>query len=498
MSQWDTPDPIALHARGQPGRLACRDIATDRRWRYAELDRNIQQAVAWLQQQPAIHAGERIAVIARNSADLLILNIAAERLGAIFVPLNYRLSTAELTTILADCQPRLVAMDHREQPPTLPAGARSIDTADLAGEIAACPPSPRLAPLPGDLTKIILYTSGTSGRPKGVMITGENIYATAVNFGLIGHVSRDSVFLCDAPMFHVIGLLPSIRAPLLFGGALHVAPGFDPQRTNALLADAETGTTHYFCVPKMAAMLTEQTNFEPSRWHHLRALFTGGSPISPHQVRWWLERGIQISNGFGMTEAGTIMHVPLEPGLIDQTAGGVGLPPPFVAIRLVDAEENDVAPGEPGEILVRGPNVTPGYWNRPEETARAFTHDGWLRTGDIGQADARGHMTIKDRKKDMFISGGENVFPAEVENALLGHADVSEAAVVGIADDTWGEVGHAYIVPAPGAHLDPDALSRYCRTLLAGYKVPKRFHIIDVLPRNASGKLMKTALKKQQ
>ncbi len=497
MPHWDMPDPVALHARRQPDRLACRDIATDRRWSYAELDRDIQRAAAWLQQQHAIGPDERIAAIARNSADLLILNMAAERLGATFVPLNYRLSPTELGPLLDDCQPRLVALDRWDQQPVLPAGTQAVDTADMAREIAACAPLPPCTPRPSDITKIILYTSGTSGRPKGVMITGDNIYATAVNFGLLGQVSRDSVFLCDAPMCHVIGLLPSIRAPLLFGGALHMAPGFDPARTNQLLADADTGITHYFCVPKMAAMLTEQSNFEPQRWRHLRALFTGGSPISPHQVRWWLEHGIQVSNGFGMTEAGTIMHVPLEPALIDETAGGVGLPSPFVAIRLVDAHENDVAPGEPGEILVRGPNVTPGYWNRPEETVRAFTADGWLRTGDIGQADDRGHITIKDRKKDMFISGGENVFPAEVENTLLGHADVAEAAVVGVADATWGEVGHAYIVSTPGSRADPDALSRYCKTRLAGYKIPKRFHIIDALPRNASGKLVKTALKEE-
>lgn len=494
MSLWNMPDPIALHAYGQPDRLACHDIATERRWSYSAFDRAIQQTLALLVDQYGIGQGDRVATVANNGADLLLLDLVAERLGAIFVPLNYRLSTSELGTIIDDCQPRLIVTDRHEQLPNLPATCQRVDVADLAHQSAAHAPAPRPSPQPSDKTKIILYTSGTSGRPKGVMVTGDNIHATAFNFGVPGRVAWNSVFLCDAPMFHVIGLLPSMRAALLFGGALHITPGFDPQRTNRLLADPAIGATHYFCVPKMANMLAEQSNFDPGRWRHLQALFTGGSPISPSEVNWWLEHGIKISNGLGMTEAGTIMHVPLDPALIAETAGSVGLPAPFLTVRLVDEDENDVAPGEAGEIFVRGPNVTPGYWNRPEETAKALSKDGWLRTGDIGQADAHGHITIKDRKKDMFISGGENVFPTEVENALIAHADVAEAAVVGVADNSWGEVGHAYVVLVPGSQTNVDELIAHCQQRLAGYKIPKRFAIVETLPRNAAGKLMKRAL----
>ncbi|KEZ78630.1 AMP-binding protein [Salinisphaera hydrothermalis] len=494
MSRWNLPDPVALHAYGQPERLACHDVATGRRWRYDEFDRDIQRTVALLADRYGIVHGDRVATVANNGADLLLLNLAAERLGAIFVPLNYRLSTLELNAILDDCRPALVATDRFDRLPT-PSSGYAVHVADLAREIAACEPAEHGPRPPNDETKIILYTSGTSGRPKGVMITGDNIRATALNFGVPGRVAWNSVFLCDAPMFHVIGLLPSMRATLMFGGALHISPGFDPERTNRLLADADIGVTHYFCVPKMASMLAEQANFEPSRWQHLQALFTGGSPISPAEVNGWLERGIKVSNGFGMTEAGTIMHVPLNRQLMAETAGSVGLPAPFLEVRLVDEHDNDVAAGEPGEILVRGANVTPGYWNRPEETAKALTADGWLRTGDIGQADVRGHITLKDRKKDMFISGGENVFPAEVENALMDHPDVVEAAVVGVADPGWGEIGHAYVVLRAGSPADPDTLAQHCQQRLAGYKTPKRFVIVEELPRNAAGKLMKQVLK---
>ncbi|WP_423822023.1 AMP-binding protein [Salinisphaera sp. SPP-AMP-43] len=494
MSPWNMPDPVTLHAYGQPDQLACHDIATGRRWTYAEFDRAIQQTLALLAQHYPIGPGDRVATVANNGADLLILDLAVERLGAIFAPLNYRLSAAELGTIIEDCQPRLVVTDRQERLSGLPAECQSVEVAELAQQAASYAPAPRSKAWPSDSTKILLYTSGTSGRPKGVMVTGDNINATAFNFGVPGRVAWNSVFLCDAPMFHVIGLLPSMRTALLFGGALHITPGFDPERTNRLLADPDIGVTHYFCVPKMANMLAEQSNFAPARWRHLQALFTGGSPISPAEVNWWLEHGIKISNGLGMTEAGTIMHVPLDPKLIAETAGSVGLPAPFLAVRLVDEDENDVGPGEAGEIFVRGPNVTPGYWNRPDETARALSEDGWLRTGDIGQADANGHITIKDRKKDMFISGGENVFPTEVENALIAHIEVAEAAVVGVADRSWGEVGHAYVVLVPGSQIDADDLIAHCQQRLARYKIPKRVVIVEALPRNAAGKLMKQAL----
>ncbi|RJS91079.1 AMP-binding protein [Salinisphaera sp. Q1T1-3] len=491
---WHTPDPIALHARGQPNRLAARDIATDRHWTYAELDRDIQRAVTLLQHDYDIRPGDRLAVVSGNCVDQILLALALERLGAIFVPLNHRLAPAELGVILDDCRPRLLVTDRRETLSASGADCPMVDMGDVAAGIAASEPAGPLPVQPASAVKILLYTSGTSGRPKGVMITGQNIHATAVNFGVLGRVTYDSVFLCDAPMFHVIGLLPSVRSPLLFGGTLHISPGFDPTRTNAMLADETIGVTHYFCVPKMADMLAEQSNFAPDQWHRLKALFTGGSPISPQRIRRWLAHGVCISNGFGMTEAGTLLHVPLDREVIDATAGSVGLAPPEIAIRLVDETERDVPPGTAGEILARGPNITPGYWQRPAETAAAFTADGWLRTGDIGQADDNGFITLRDRKKDMYISGGENVFPAEVEHILSDHADVIEAAVIGVADDDWGEVGHAYVVLGDDARADAEALARHCRDHLAGYKMPRRFFIVDALPRNAAGKLMKQQL----
>ncbi|RWX66087.1 acyl-CoA synthetase [Mesorhizobium sp. M4B.F.Ca.ET.089.01.1.1] len=494
MPAWTTPDPIALHARAQPDRLACVDLASGRRWTYAALDDAIQRAVAVLENH-GVGQGQRVAALARNSADLVILQQAAMRLGAVFVPVNWRLAAPERQAILADCDPALLVHDTGLDvaPPT---GCAPLDVARFQAAVEEAEPAPR-RPLPEvDRPSIILYTSGTSGQPKGVIVTEANAFATAVNFGVIGRVGHDSVVLCDAPMFHVIGLITNLRPVLLKGGTVLVSSGFEPGVTNGRLADSALGVTHYFCVPQMARMLREHAGFEPARWTSLVALFTGGAPNPAADITWWLKQGVPMVDGFGMTEAGTVLGMPLEAERIAAKAGSAGLPAPMVSLRIVDDAGNEVAPGEAGEIWLAGPNITPGYWNRPEETARAFSAGGWFRTGDMAKRDEDGFVTLVDRRKDMFISGGENVFPAEVEMALLAHTDVAEVAVIGVADERWGEVGRAFVVLKPGRMLDPAALASHCAARIARYKVPKEFLAMEALPRTASGKIQKHLLRR--
>ncbi|MET2825656.1 AMP-binding protein [Mesorhizobium shangrilense] len=488
---WTTPDPVALHASAQPDRLACVDLASGRRWTYAALDEAIQCAIAVLERYD-IEPGQRIATLARNSADLLILQQAAMRLGAVFVPVNWRLAGAEQEAILADCAPVLLLHD-AALAATLPRGCIPVAVAAFAAAVEAARPAPRRAFPTDDVPSIILYTSGTSGRPKGVIVTERNAFATAVNFGVLGRVGNASVFLCDAPMFHVIGLITSLRPPLLQGGAVLIAPGFDASLTNRRLADPTLGVTHYFCVPQMARMLRENADFAPAQWT-VTAIFTGGAPNPAADILWWLEQGIRMVDGFGMTEAGTVLGMPVEAEQIARKAGSSGLPAPSLCLRLVDDDGRDVGAGEAGEIWLSGPNVTPGYWNRPEETARAFTDD-WFHTGDIARRDEDGFVTLVDRRKDMFISGGENVYPVEVEMVLLDHPDIAEAAVIGIADDRWGEVGRAFVVLKPGRVVDPAALADHCSARIARYKVPKEFLPTEALPRTASGKIQKHILR---
>ncbi|CAH2603933.1 Long-chain-fatty-acid--CoA ligase [Rhodovastum atsumiense] len=486
-------DPVALHRNARPGHLACRDLATGRAWSYAELDAAIRRTVTVLAGTHGVARGQRVAALARNSVELLLLQQATLRMGAIFVPLNWRLAAPECRRILQDCAPTLLVVDPAVAPDGV-ADCRVETVAALAAAIAAAAPAGPLPPVPADLPCLILYTSGTSGVPKGVMLTGANLFFTAVNFGVVGQVSEASVFLCDAPMFHVIGMVTSVQSPLLRGATVLVAPGFDPQVTNDGLADPALGVTHYFCVPQMAEALRQAPNFRPEAWR-LKALFTGGAPNPPANIRGWLKRGIRMVDGFGMTETGTTIGMPIDTALIDAKAGSVGLVAPATRVRIVDPGGEDVADGAVGEILVAGPNVSPGYWGRPEEQAVAFTADGWLRTGDLGCRDVDGFVFVVGRRKDMFISGGENVYPVEVEAVLAEHPAVEDVAVIGIADLRWGEVGRAYVVLRPDQEADPAELHDHCAARLARYKIPKEFRIVAALPRTATGKIVKQRLR---
>lgn len=489
-----TPDPVALHAHLRPQQLACLEFASGRRWTYAEFDQAIERTVAALTKGFGIEPGQRVAAIAHNCAETVLLQQACMRIGAMLAPLNWRLSAVELEAILADCSPSLVLRGDKVPAPATPPGAISIGVAEMAAAIDAAAPGARLAPAPADRPAVLLYTSGTSGKPKGVILTAQNLLATAINFGVLGEVSPESVFLCDAPMFHVIGAVTTIQSPFLRGGSILISSSFDAVATNLRLADESLRVTHYFCVPQMAESLRYAPHFEPEKWR-LKALFTGGAPNPPASIRWWLSQGVKMVDGYGMTENGTVLGMPLNAELIAPKAGSVGFAGPATWVRLVDDAGADVGDDTPGELLVFGPNVTPGYWNRPEETARTFTADGWLRTGDIARRDKDGFIFIVDRRKDMFISGGENVYPIEIEAVLVEHEAVLEAAVVGVPDERWGEVGRAYIVPKSGCEISVEELAAHCETRLARYKLPKEFRVVEALPRTASGKIQKNTLR---
>lgn len=494
MLDFISPDPVALHARLRPEAAACVDLTGNRSWSYRELDTDIQRAVTVLRAE-GIAKGDRVAILARNNVHQVILQQALMRLGAIFVPLNWRLSQQELGLLLKDCTPSILYTD--EDIPELPPGCRSKSFREFASTVAVAEPGPRCTPHSGHDTCIILYTSGTSGVPKGALLTSQFLLATAVNFNILGEVDTGCVFLCDSPMFHVIGIVTQIWPPMLRGGTFIVSPGFDPEQTNERLGNPDFGVTHYFCVPQMAEALRHASNFAPENWTKLKALFTGGAPNPPAHIRWWLDHGVRMVDGYGMTETGTTLGMPLSRDLLRSKAGAVGLAGPLTAIRLVDEDDRDVPDGTPGEILVFGLNVVTGYWNRPEERQRSFTADGWIRTGDVGRRDEDGFISIVDRRKDMFISGGENVYPVEIEAALAEHPGIREVAVIGIPDERWGEVGRAYVVMAPDRQPDHDELARHCQSRIARYKVPKEFRFVTSLPRTGSGKVMKHVLRRE-
>ncbi len=483
-------DHVGLQARLQPDRLAAADLATGRRWTYREIDRSIGQCAAVLSAQ-GIAVGDRVAVLARNRVGLVVLHLACARMGAIYVPLNWRLSPSELADLVADCEPALLLGDASLDAAALT--GKSLDTffeaVDVAEPVA-------LVAIEPDRPSLILYTSGTSGRPKGALLSERNIGETAINISLLIDIDRASVVLCDAPMFHVIGLVTNVRAPLMRGGAILVSDGFIPARTLRRLGDPALSVSHYFCVPQMAAALRSEPDFDPNALRGLKGLFTGGALHPAALIRAWLADGISAVDGYGMTEAGTVFGMPLDKTLIDAHAGSAGFAAPGVQTKIVDANEDALPPGEAGELLIRGPNLTSGYWRREAETAAAFTADGWFRTGDIAVANADGYHWLVDRRKDMFISGGENVYPAEIEGVLAGHPQIAECAVVGVPDPTWGEVGHLVLVAAPGEVPEPVDILAALSDRLARFKTPKHVSIIDALPRNGAGKVLKAELKK--
>lgn len=480
-------DPIAYSAAARPRKTAV--IAQGVHVDYGGLDALVDRAAGWIAMRTnGAPAGERVAYLGRNGMELLVLALGAERAGAIFVPLNWRLARPELEALVADCAPK-VLVAQAEFRALLPASA-NVGALD---EIRTAEPLAR-RPLDPARPAVLLYTSGTTGTPKGVIITAANAFAASLNFIAVGELGAATVTLSDLPMFHTIGLMAVARSTLMVGGTLVLSERFVPAETLSILDDPALGVTHYFAVPVMVEALARDPAFYPDALRHLHAIFVGGAPVTPDLIARFLDMGVPLANGYGMSEAGTAIHVPLDAEIVRRTAGAVGLPAPHIAVRLM-RDGTDVPDGDVGEVWLSGPSVTPGYWRRPEETAGAFV-DGWYRTGDLARREPDGVYRLVDRLKDMYVSGGENVYPAEVERVLVAHATVADAAVIGVPDVQWGETGLALLVPKNGG-FDMRELRAHCVAHLAKYKCPTRFIAIDAIPRNAAGKILKHVLRER-
>jgi fatty-acyl-CoA synthase len=484
-----TTDPIAYWAAAHPGRTAIVELATGRRLNYGELAALADRAAGWIAERLGIPEGARVAYLGRNGIEQLAVALGAERCGAIFVPLNWRLAAPEIAALVADCTPRLVIAQEEFRALL---GATPAVTGALQEIEASNPIVP--ASLSTDRTITLLYTSGTTGQPKGVIVTASNAFAAALNFISVGEVAATTVAMSDLPMFHVIGLITMARSTLMAGGTLVLSNRFVPARTLSALADPELGISHYFAVPVMAEALARDPAFTAAALRRLNAIFLGGAPLAPALIERFLAIGVPLVNGYGMSECGTAIHVPVDPEAVRRSGGAVGLPAPHVAVRLV-RDGRDVLDGEVGEVWVSGPSVSPGYWNRTQETAAAFA-DGWYRSGDLARREPDGFYRLVDRLKDMYVSGGENVFPAEVEAALAAHAGVADVAVIGVPDAQWGETGLAFVVPGDGG-FDVKALRAHCLGRLAKYKCPTRFIAVDAIPRSAAGKILKQVLRER-
>ena len=483
-------DPVATHAAANPSGQALVDLESGRRWSYAELHAAVDRAAAWLVSQLGPASGARVATLSKNCPELLVLQLAAARAGAIFVPFNWRLAAAEVALLAADAQPALLFHD-----PDLPAPGPALPIAELLTLGAPGDRPARAARRAFDETSTILYTSGTSGKPKGVMLSEANLFYGSLNFGLGYQLTRASIGLCDMPLFHTAGLHGIARSILQAGGCLLLARGFDAPRTLSRLQDVSLGVTHYMCVPQMAMRLSLEPDFAPDKLRRLSAWALGGAPSPRAQVQRFIDAGIRVSDGFGMSETCSNFGMPAHDfAVLRAKAGSCGLPFMTLEAKIADDAGAELPDGETGELWVRGPCVSRGYWQQPETTAKSF-QDGWFRTGDAAQRDADGFYFIVDRRKDMYISGGENVYPAEVEAVVAELPDVAECAVIGVTDERWGEVGRMYVVPAPGRSITPEQIVQHCERRLARFKLPRSVVVTDVLPRTASGKVQKHLLK---
>lgn len=498
-------DWIRHHALVNPSKEAVRDLASGRSFTYSQLDERITRAALYFRDVLGVKSGERIAVLSHNDSDIFEIQFACRRIGAIFLPLNWRLAVPELEYICSDASPTVLTygvefereagevhsrckIPHRI---TLANGGPS----DYETGLARVGEGFTIEPVPLDLNSIgtIMYTSGTTGRPKGAQITHGMTLFNAVHSSLRVALTRHSTNLVFLPTFHTGGLNVFANPIFHTGGTNVILRTFDPENFLRLLSDKALGITHVFGVPTNFLMLAEVAGFADADLSHVVFLGIGGAAAPAAVINQFARKGIVLQQGWGMTETGPLGLVILPEDALHKI-GSSGKPMLHTRLKICDENGNEVGPGITGELMIKGPTITPGYWNRPDANRDAFTADGWFHTGDAARKDADGFYYIVDRWKDMFISGGENVYPVEVEDVIFQLDGVLENAVIGVPHEKWGEVGRAFVVLKPGVNLTEDAVIEHCKDNLARYKVPKEVSFLGELPHNATGKVLKHQL----
>ncbi|MDP2366694.1 class I adenylate-forming enzyme family protein [Rhodoferax sp.] len=503
LSHW-----IERHAQFTPTKVALR--CGERAWTYRELHLGIDQTTAMLAAQGVV-PGDRVAHLGYNSAEQLLLLFACARLGAMFVPLSWRLAQPEHRAMLTDCQPRVLVVE----PPFVEATAAlgevlsgmrgiAVGAAPLgwqtwdgaqASAVSTARATRAHAPAASVSTPqspvLLCYTSGSTGQPKGVVLTQEALFFNAVNSAHMHDMTSADVVLTSLPLFHVGGLniqtLPALHA----GANVIVHPRFEP---GAVIDALQTqGVTLTVLVPAQLDLLAADPRWATLKAPSLRAITTGSTIIGASAYRQHQRADVPLLQVYGATETCPIAayqraaDAPLHPGSVGKAAL-------HCELRLVDDVGQDVAPGASGEIWVRGPNVMKGYWRKPAETQAALT-DGWYRSGDVGHQDAEGFLYVDGRCKDVIISGGENIYPAELENILNASAEFAEVAVVGRPHERWGEAVVAVVVPKPGQAMTAERVNALLEGRVARYKLPREVVVLDSLPRTALGKLQREKLK---
>ncbi len=497
-----TFDLLAKQADLRPDKVALVDPNTKREFTYAQFNERASRFAEFMRQEWQIRKGERVAILTPNGTDYFEVLYACAKLGAILVPLNWRLAVPELQGILADSSPRALIYDtaHAEAAKalagdmfTLPLTPGVKEEKNYEGALASASGKTIVMPATSlDECWYLLYTAGTTGKPKGVIQTHGMVLYNHLNIGPAIDLTSQDTTLNLLPVFHTGGNNMYTNPTFIAGGTAIVPRAFDVAQALELLS---TRVTAFFGVTAMYLFMSQHPDFEKTDFSSMRSWASGGSSMPVSLLETYAKRGIMIQQGFGMTETGPTVFLVDEAHAISKS-GSVGKPQPWVDVCIVDRDGKDVPVGENGELLIKGPGVTPGYWQLPEIAKQSFA-DGWLHSGDVACCDSDGYYYIVDRWKDMFISGGENVYPAEVENVLFSHPAIAEAAVIGMKDERWGEVGCAIVALKPNQTLTEQEVIDFCKSHLAKYKVPKSVVFVSALPRNAAGKVLKTELRKQ-
>ena len=499
-------DVLGERARLTPGKTALVVAGGGERRTYRDLDDGaVRCALAW--RGLGLAPGDRVAILAHNRVEYVEAFFAAPKSGHVLVPLGTRLTAHELAPVLRDSgaaavlydgalAPTATALRELVEVPHWIALDQPLDAADPEYRrlrAAADPTGFTRTPCDPEDLHCLLYTSGTTGRPKGVMVPHRMVAWNGYNTVASWQLREDDVSPVFTPLYHAGGLMAFLVPLFVIGGTVVLHRGFDPGEIWRTIE--EEGCTVVLGVPTIWKLLAEAPEFATADLSRVRWFISGGAPLPRYLVELYQARGVTFKQGFGMTEVGVNCFAM---GTEDsrRKVGSIGRPMMFTEVRVADAAGDEVVTGEVGEMLFRGPHVCRGYWNDPGATAAALDAAGWFHSGDLARRDEDGFLWVAGREKDLIISGGVNVHPAEVEAELLRHPGVEDAAVVGVPDETWGEVGVAFVVTRPGVELTPDALGDHLGRRLARFKVPRRFRFVDALPRTAYGKVVKADLRR--
>jgi fatty-acyl-CoA synthase len=491
-------DWLKKWAEYTPDRMFLREHNTNVQWTYYDFNNRTNNLAIYMLNELKIKRGDRIAVYSKNRAEYVLLLFACIKIGAVLVPLNFRLTPRELDVLISDAEPVLFLFEKEFEKQIL--NIDSLKKVKFKRNIVDLSPSLFDTIANADFTPdclfteddpvMILYTAGTTGLSKGVIINHRMLFWNAINTGLRLDLNSNDHTQSFAPFFHTGGW-NVLFTPFVLHGASHtLLTGFDADLILQLMEKEKTSIL--FGVPTMLQMMSDSPYFENVDLSSVRYAIVGGAPMPIPLINKWHEKGIFIRQGYGLTEVGPNCFSLHQDDAI-RKRGSIGFPNFYIEAKIMNDKNEECKFNEVGELWMRSPVVTPGYWRNDKETAESIS-EGWFKTGDLMRKDEDNYFYVVDRKKNMFISGGENVYPAEIEKFLYTNSKIKEVAVIGIPDDKWGEVGKAYIVLNENENISEKEILDFCRGNLAKYKIPKSVEFLKELPKNDAGKINKIEL----